>query len=100
MASEANAEKKLPIPASPAPSTKDGRIRELAGRGAKIMHRRAHAIDGQLVRGRVVHNAALADVFPARFELRLDENDSLQCGLRALPDRREHRREDQGGRNE
>ncbi len=47
------------------------------------MHRGAHAIDGQLVRGRVVHDAALADVFPARFELRLDENHGLQGGFRA-----------------
>src|ERR1700733_6628460 len=100
MVSEASIEKKLPIPASAPTSSKDGRIREFAGRSAEIMYRGAHAIDGELVRSRVEHNTSLADVFPPCFELRLDEDDSLQCGLRALPHRRKHRREHQGGRNE
>ena len=43
----------------------------------RSMDRRAHAINRELVRGRVVHDAALADLFPARFELRLDQNDGL-----------------------
>ena len=51
--------------------------------GSKIMHRRAHAINRQLVCGGIVHDASLADVFPARFELWLDQDDSLNAAARS-----------------
>ena len=62
-------EKKLTIPfrpsRTPAPtSTKDGRIRNFGLQGAEVEDGRAHPIDRELVCSRVVHDAALADVFP------------------------------------
>jgi hypothetical protein len=74
-------EKKFTIPFRPSGSSsaptsdpspsKDGRIRNFGLQGAEIEDGRAHAINRELVCSRVVHDAALADVFPARFELRL-----------------------------
>ena len=69
-------EKELTIPFRPSgsdpTSSKDGGIRDFTLPGAEIEDRRAHAIDRELVCSRVEHDAALADVFPARFELRFD----------------------------
>ena len=64
------------------------------------MDRRAHAIDRELVRSRVVYDAALADLFPARFELRLDQDDGLEGVPRTLPHRGDHRRQHQRGGDE
>src|SRR5271163_2148354 len=63
------------------------------------MNRRAHAINRQLVRRRVAHDAALADMFPARFELRLYQDDRLDPALATVPHRGKHRRQHQGSGN-
>jgi hypothetical protein len=72
-------EKKLTIPLRPSASDfacdptspNQGRIRNFRFQGAEVEDGRAHAIDRELVCNWVVHDAALADVFPACFELRL-----------------------------
>jgi hypothetical protein len=42
------------------------------------MHCPAHAINRELVRRRIVHDASFAHVFPARFKLRFNQDDHLQ----------------------
>jgi len=100
MGSKASVEKKLTIPFG----SSNGRIREFAGRSAKLMQGLANPVDGELVRGRVAYDASLADVFPARFKLRLNQHydldHSLQGDSPALPHRGDHCREHQRGRNE
>ncbi len=83
---KAGVEKKLAIPFAPRLRQEWANPRLHSRNGAQILDRRAHAIDRKLVRRRVVHDAALADLFPARFELRLDQNDRLDAdSLQRVP---------------
>jgi hypothetical protein len=80
---KAGVEKKFAIALRSLASAKNGRIGDFGVSGAQILDRRTNAIDRKLVGGRVVYDATLADLFPARFKLWLDQNyrlnaDSLQ----------------------
>src|SRR5450755_457301 len=78
---KAGVEKKFAIPLRSracAPSAEDGLIRYFGVNCAKILDRGTNASNRELVRRRVVHDAALADLVPSCLELWLDQDDSLE----------------------
>ena len=93
---KAGVEKKFAIPlrsCASSPASKDGGIRDFAMGSAQVLDRGANAINRELVRSWVVYDSALAYLFPARFKLRLDQDDRLDN----LADGGEDRGQDQGG---
>jgi hypothetical protein len=59
-------------------STGDGRVGRVDAYAADLFDAGADAVDGELMSGRVAHDAAFADALTAGFELRLDEYDGFQ----------------------
>ena len=56
---------------------KDRRIDNFDGRFSYAGHASPDTIDGQLMASGITDNASFADVLPARFELRLYQNNDL-----------------------
>src|ERR1700733_16263710 len=97
---KAGVEEKFTIPLrsrTRSPSAKNRRVSDFAQVSAEILGRRTNAINRELVRSRVVYDTTLADLFPARFELWLDQDDRLERAPRGSFDGGDNCRQHQRG---
>src|ERR1700683_4263848 len=68
---EDSPQQKFPIPLR----TEDGRIDSVQAGAAETLQGCFHLFDGAKLRRFVAHNPSFPNEFPARFELRFDQND-------------------------
>lgn len=81
-------------------SAGDGRVDDFNLRAAGLFDAGTNAIDGELMRGGIAHDAAFADALAAGFELGLDENDGLESWNGRPENCLKNRGKDEGGRDE